>query len=87
MELDGKQLPIWDSAEMNEFQFREVSIIPQYAMSALNPTRKIGTMTRELLESRHVHFKTVLPELKGVSSWWGCRQTCSSAIRSSCRAG
>jgi peptide/nickel transport system ATP-binding protein len=29
-----------------------VSIIPQYAMSAMNPTRKIGKMTADLLESR-----------------------------------
>jgi peptide/nickel transport system ATP-binding protein len=33
-------------------------------MSAMNPTRKIGKMTAELLESKHVHFSDVLPELK-----------------------
>jgi peptide/nickel transport system ATP-binding protein len=63
VELDGKQLPISDDEEMDTFRFREVSIIPQYAMSAMNPTRRIGTMVRELLESRHVPYKTVLPEL------------------------
>jgi peptide/nickel transport system ATP-binding protein len=49
---------------MNAFRFKKVSIIPQYAMSAMNPTRKIGKMTSELLESRKASFKTTLPELK-----------------------
>ena len=30
---------------MNRHRLRDVSVIPQYAMSALNPTRKIGRMT------------------------------------------
>jgi peptide/nickel transport system ATP-binding protein len=63
VELDGKQLPMSDDEAMETFRFREVSIIPQYAMSAMNPTRRIGTMVRELLESRRVPYKTVLPEL------------------------
>ncbi len=64
VELDGRELPIWDDARMNPFRFAEVSIIPQYALSALNPTRKIGTMAAELLASRDVHLDRVLPELK-----------------------
>jgi peptide/nickel transport system ATP-binding protein len=62
--LDGEELPIWDMERMNSFRFKEVSIIPQYAMNAMNPTRKIGKMTAELLESRKVSFKRTLPELK-----------------------
>ncbi|GAA4953796.1 peptide/nickel transport system ATP-binding protein [Nonomuraea thailandensis] len=50
--LDGRELPIDDDRAMNEFRFREVSLIPQYAMSALNPTRKIRRMVTELLRSR-----------------------------------
>jgi len=46
---------------MNVFRFKKVSLIPQYAMSALNPTRKIGKMTAELLASRQVSFKETLP--------------------------
>ncbi len=42
---------------MNAFRFKKVSIIPQYALSALNPTRRIGTMATELLASRHVHAR------------------------------
>ncbi len=62
--LNGEELPIWDAEKMNAFRFKKVSIIPQYAMSAMNPTRKIGKMISELLESRQVSFKTILPELK-----------------------
>lgn len=62
--LDNETLPIWDLEKMEAFRFRKVSIIPQYAMSAMNPTRRIGRMTAELLESRKVRFDSVLPELK-----------------------
>jgi peptide/nickel transport system ATP-binding protein len=61
--LDGNELPIWDKSAMNEFRFRDVSVVPQYAMSAMNPTRKIGKMTEELLESRGENFKEIKPEL------------------------
>jgi peptide/nickel transport system ATP-binding protein len=63
VELDGKELPIADSGRMNGFRFKEVSIIPQYAMSALNPTRRIGRMVAELLESRGVRADGVHQEL------------------------
>lgn len=64
VELDDEELPVWDMERMNNFRFKKISIIPQYAMNAMNPTRKIGKMTAELLESRKVDFKTTLPELK-----------------------
>jgi len=38
-------------------------VIPQYAMSAMNPTRKIGKMIGELLESRGESYKEIRPEL------------------------
>ncbi len=62
--LDGVELPIWDDERMDDFRFREVSIVPQYAMSALNPTRKIGQMIGELLESRGADFAAIRPELE-----------------------
>jgi peptide/nickel transport system ATP-binding protein len=62
--LDGEDLPIWDDDAMNRFRFREVSIVPQYAMSALNPIRKIGRMTRELLRSRGVAPSGIQEELE-----------------------
>jgi peptide/nickel transport system ATP-binding protein len=64
IELDGEELPIWDDEAMNPFRFRHVSLIPQYAMSALNPTRKIGRMIHELLRSRGVDYDETRPELE-----------------------
>jgi peptide/nickel transport system ATP-binding protein len=62
--LDGDDLPIWDDEAMDPFRFHRISIVPQYAMSALNPTRKIGRMIRELLRARGVDAARVLPELE-----------------------
>lgn len=62
--LNDQEVPIWDSGKMDAFRYKKISIIPQYAMSAMNPTRKIGVMTSELLESRKVSYKAILPELK-----------------------
>jgi peptide/nickel transport system ATP-binding protein len=64
VELDGKELPVWNDRRMNSFRFKEVSIIPQYALSALNPTRRIGRMASELLVARGVAVDTVLPEFR-----------------------
>jgi peptide/nickel transport system ATP-binding protein len=64
VELDGRELPVWDDAKMMPFRFRDVSIIPQYALSALNPTRKIGAMATDLLASRDVQVDRVFLEFK-----------------------
>jgi peptide/nickel transport system ATP-binding protein len=64
VELDGRPLPISDSRAMNHFRLRAVSIIPQYAMSALNPTRKVGRMASDLLKSRGVRFGSVREEFQ-----------------------
>ncbi len=63
IQLDEQELPIWNDHEMNPFRFKRVSMVPQSAMSALNPTRKIGRMISELLRSRGVHYHDVHPEL------------------------
>ena len=62
--LDDEPLPIWDDRKMNPFRFKRVSIVPQYAMSAMNPTRKIGRMIGELLDARGENYDEVLPELR-----------------------
>ncbi|MFC4586340.1 ABC transporter ATP-binding protein [Sphaerisporangium corydalis] len=54
VELDGEELPVGDDRRMNPFRFHKVSLVPQYSMSAMNPTRKIGRMVGELLRSRGV---------------------------------
>jgi peptide/nickel transport system ATP-binding protein len=62
--LDDVPLPINDSDEMDRYRFSEVSIIPQYAMSAMNPTRRIGKMIADLMEARHTPFLDVRDELE-----------------------
>jgi peptide/nickel transport system ATP-binding protein len=62
--LDGELLPLDDAKRMSEYRFTKISVIPQYAMNALNPTRKIGKIIAELLQSKGVDFATILPELK-----------------------
>jgi peptide/nickel transport system ATP-binding protein len=52
--LDGKELPIANMKAMRDLRMKEVSLVPQYAMSALTPTRKIGRLTRDLLKSHGV---------------------------------
>jgi peptide/nickel transport system ATP-binding protein len=52
VELDGTPLPIADDRAMDAFRFHRVSLVPQYSMSALNPTRRVGRMIRELLAAR-----------------------------------
>jgi peptide/nickel transport system ATP-binding protein len=64
VELDGEKLPVGDTEAMNRFRFTKVSIIPQYAMSALNPTRKIGKMVAELLAAKGMDYAAVRPELE-----------------------
>jgi peptide/nickel transport system ATP-binding protein len=62
--LDGIELPLADMERMNDFRFERISIIPQYAMNAMNPTTKIGEMTADLLQTRNVSYADILPELK-----------------------
>jgi len=64
VELDGAELPVWDDQRMRRFRFADVSLIPQYAMSAMNPTRRIGRMTTELLRARGISFREVAAELR-----------------------
>ncbi len=63
VKLDDRKLPVLDMELMNAFRFINISVIPQYAMNAMNPTRKIGKMISELLDSRKVSYKKTKPEL------------------------
>lgn len=62
--LNDVPLPVGDNAAMNRFRFTDVSIIPQYAMSALNPTRKIGRMVADLLAAKGIEYSSIRPELE-----------------------
>lgn len=61
--LDGRALPVHDTRAMAPFRYRDVSIIPQYAMSALNPTRKIGALAADLLKAKGYKFAAYGQEL------------------------
>jgi peptide/nickel transport system ATP-binding protein len=62
VELDGKELPMGDNKAMDEFRYKDISIVPQYAMSALNPTRKIGRITADLLKTKKVTYRSAHEE-------------------------
>lgn len=62
VELDGEPLPISDPKGMQAFRYTRISSVPQYAMSALNPTRRIGRMAQEVLEARGVRYAEVREE-------------------------
>jgi peptide/nickel transport system ATP-binding protein len=63
VELDGDELPVDDDRAMNRYRFKQVSLVPQYSMSALNPTRKVGRIARDLLEARGESFAELREEL------------------------
>jgi peptide/nickel transport system ATP-binding protein len=63
--LDGKELPIEDSKAMRPLRMTEVSLVPQYALNALTPTRKIRRLVTDLLKSHDVRDRDqVLTEMK-----------------------
>ena len=62
--LDGVELPIADSTAMDRFRYHAISVVPQFAMSALNPTRRVGTMAAELIASRGIRFADIEPEFR-----------------------
>jgi peptide/nickel transport system ATP-binding protein len=63
--LDGQDLPISDTKAMRHRRMTDVSLVPQYAMSALPPTRSIGKLTSDLLKSHSIADRDeVLEEMK-----------------------
>ncbi|MBN1983075.1 MAG: ABC transporter ATP-binding protein [Chitinivibrionales bacterium] len=54
--IEGHDLPIYNYEKMRKFRYQKISIIPQYAMDALNPIRRIGPMINDLLAC---HGKTI----------------------------
>jgi len=64
VELDDTELPIADFRAMRPYRMTKVSLVPQYAMSALNPTRRISKLTTDLLRSHGVHDSSVMAEMR-----------------------
>ncbi len=54
--LDSEKLDIQDYEKMRNIRFSKISIIPQYAMDALNPTRKIGKYIQDVFKSKGLNF-------------------------------
>jgi len=62
--LDGEKLPIENYEEMKERRYKDISIIPQYALNAMNPTVKIGKYIRDVFTFKGFSFKEIEKELK-----------------------
>jgi peptide/nickel transport system ATP-binding protein len=62
--LDGTELPIANDRAMRPYRMKHVSIVPQYAMSALNPTRKVRRLFADLLRCHDVKYDDVAQEMK-----------------------
>lgn len=62
--LDGEELFIQDKAKMDSVRYKKISVIPQYAMNAMNPTCKIGAMVKDIIEAKGENFEKILPELR-----------------------
>lgn len=62
IKLNDTEIPIWDQEKMVEYRFSKISMIPQYAMSAMNPTRKIGKMIQDLITARNIDYEEIKPE-------------------------
>ena len=63
--LENEELPLWDSNKMRKYRYKRISIIPQYALNALNPTVKIGRYIDDLLHEHNEALEgEILKELK-----------------------
>jgi peptide/nickel transport system ATP-binding protein len=62
--LDGSELPIDDFRVMRPYRMAKVSLVPQYAMNALAPTRRIRKVTADLLRSHGVRGADALAEMR-----------------------
>ncbi len=55
--IDGVNIMTLSRKEVKKIRYRKISIIPQYAMDALNPTKKIKEITRDLLREHDEEFE------------------------------
>ena len=62
--VDGQELPIADFRAMRPYRMTKVSLVPQYAMNALNPTRRISKLATDLLSSHGVREDSVMEEMR-----------------------
>ncbi|ACZ29304.1 oligopeptide/dipeptide ABC transporter, ATPase subunit [Xylanimonas cellulosilytica DSM 15894] len=62
--LDDVEMKPGDESSMRKRRYQDVSLIPQYAMSAMNPTRKIGKMIADLVKAHGRRYTEIRPELE-----------------------
>lgn len=55
--LDGKNIMTLSSRELRKVRYEKISIIPQYAMDAMNPTKKIKQIIDDLLHEHGESFE------------------------------
>jgi len=55
--LDGKNIMALSQREIKRIRYEKISIIPQYAMDALNPTKKIKQIVDDLLREHNSSFE------------------------------
>lgn len=58
--MDGKNLMTLPKKEMRKVRYRKISIIPQYAMDALNPTKKIREIMLDLMKEHGENLENKL---------------------------
>ncbi|HBJ81249.1 MAG TPA: ABC transporter ATP-binding protein, partial [Pseudothermotoga sp.] len=56
--LDGKNIMGLPEKEMRKIRYEKISLIPQYAMDALNPTKKIRHIIRDILKEHRFTFES-----------------------------
>lgn len=59
VKANGEKLPIGNNTEMRRYRYKKISLIPQYAMDALNPTRKIGGIIRDLVGQHKIRYEEI----------------------------
>lgn len=62
--IGDEQLPVSDYEAMKKFRYSTVSIIPQYAMDAMNPIKKIGRIIADLLGCHGKKYSDLEDEIK-----------------------
>nr|WP_233186192.1 ABC transporter ATP-binding protein [Thermotoga sp. KOL6] len=55
--LDGKNIMTLSQKELRKIRYEKISIIPQYAMDAMNPTKKIKQIIDDLLHEHGESFE------------------------------
>ncbi len=62
--LDGEKLPVENYEKMKGKRYKDISIIPQYALNAMNPTVKIGKYIHDVFTYKGLSYEGVDKELK-----------------------